>query len=258
MRLKYYMNEAAAVKGFAYESDIIEKIKTALPKLKVKELGAGADSHSPDLVIEKSGKKITIELKLNKNAQMGGTSIRYTSDKKLSFVEEVDPIIEAAADEFFKEKSDAFAEFFKFIREFHPEGSKANWYDGNANAFPLTCTKSAWEAAVSEGKLKPLNAKIQYNTDFIAAHYKKKGVDYIQIGGAGLFYLSSDSANLGVPKLEGNVNIEVRAGRSGSKEVKSAGEKGVGAGIRIQGRLKVKNKSPLSLDNEADIQKLFG
>ena len=57
------------------------------------------------------------------------------------------------------------------------------------------------------------------DTGFILQHYKSKKVDYIQIGGKGLYYLSSNPANLPIPQL-GNTGlvIEMRPGKSGSKK----------------------------------------
>jgi hypothetical protein len=113
-----------------------------------------------------------------------------------------------------------------------------------------------WTTAKVAGLLKPINAKIRKDTEFIANHYKKKGIHYIQIGGAGLFYLSENPANLPIPKLEGSIDIELRAGRSGSK-VNADGVKVVGGGLRAQGRLKFNGVSPYTLDDPKSIESLL-
>jgi len=57
------------------------------------------------------------------------------------------------------------------------------------------------------------------DTSFILQHYKSKEVEYIQIGGKGLYYLSSNPANLPIPQLgDTGLVIEMRPGKSGSKK----------------------------------------
>ena len=77
----------------------------------------------------------------------------------------------------------------------------------------------------------------------------------MQIGGAGLFYLDENPANLPVPKLEGEIDIELRAGRSGST-LNAAGVRRVSGLLRAQARLKFKGESPISLDSPSGIAKL--
>ena len=105
--------------------------------------------------------------------------------------------------------------------------------------------------------LKPINAKIKKNTQFIIDHYKDKGIHYIQIGGAGLFYLDQNPANLPIPKLEGEIDIELRAGRSGSS-LNAAGQRRVSGLLRAQARLKFKGSSPISLDSEVGVAQIKG
>ena len=45
--------------------------------------------------------------------------------------------------------------------------------------------------------------------------YNQKNVNYIQIGDAGLFYMGKDILNLGVPKFDGESQIEMRIKRDG-------------------------------------------
>ena len=92
----------------------------------------------------------------------------------------------------------------------------------------------------------------------IIAHYNKKGVYYIQIGGAGLFYLGRDDVKLGVPPLEAQMQVEFGFRPSGSKPSAKYGIRVVGAGYRCQGRLRSKVKSPYTLDDPNSIRELFG
>ena len=108
-----------------------------------------------------------------------------------------------------------------------------------------------------KGLLKPINAKVKRNTKFIIDHYKDKGIHYMQIGGAGLFYLDQNPANLPVPKLDGQIEIELRAGRSGSS-LNADGIRRVSGLLRAQARLKFKGSSPISLDSQIGIEKIKG
>ena len=121
----------------------------------------------------------------------------------------------------------------------------------NQDGFPVNCSKAQWTEAKECGLLKPLNVKIRKDVSFIADIYKSKNIYYIQIGSAGLFYLSENPAKLAIPKLEGEIDIELRAGRSGSKNGM------VGGSLRAQGRLKFKGKSPYTLDDPESIKKLI-
>lgn len=118
----------------------------------------------------------------------------------------------------------------------------------------MACTKDAWELAARKNLL--VNVKIKNTVDFIAKHYAKKGIFYIQIGGAGLFYLAGNPANLPIPQLSGDINIEIRSARSGAKMLKS-GIEVVGGGIRVQARLKTKGKSPYTADDVASLKAML-
>ena len=122
--------------------------------------------------------------------------------------------------------------------------------------FPISgVTKQAWTNAVKDGYLNPLNETVKFNdTSLITKAYNLKQVYYIQVGGAGLFYLNENPYDLPVPKFEGQIQIEFRLGRSGSKPRKFGDTtiETVGAGYRCQGRLKTHIKSSLSLDNTAE------
>ena len=102
-----------------------------------------------------------------------------------------------------------------------------------------------------------INTKVSHDVSYIAEHYAKKNVHYIQIGNSGVFYLKDNPADLPVPKLEGKIRIEIRSGRSGSKKRKD-GVCVVGGGIRIQARLMTKNVSPYTFDDPESIGEMIG
>ncbi len=225
--------------GFAYENEVIEALKAAGVAGDIQE-GAGASATLADADFFVGGKKYLLEVKQDSHAQMGGTSVRYDNGSFEMVSEAVDTntadLIISALDQ----KKEAIERFLAAI---------------GAEKFPTTCDKYTWTAAKNKGLLKPINAKIKEDASFIIDHYKKKGIHYMQIGGAGLFYLDENPANLPVPKLEGEIDIELRAGRSGST-LNAAGVRRVSGLLRAQARLKFKGKSPISLDSPSGIAQL--
>jgi hypothetical protein len=119
---------------------------------------------------------------------------------------------------------------------------------------PIICTMDTWVKAKKEKLL--FNTRIPFNTDFITTFYKKKNVYYVQIGGAGLFYLHENPANLPIPQLKGKIDIEIRTGRSGAR-YKVLENTIISGGLRVQSRLKTKNKSPHTIDTIKGVQKLL-
>lgn len=224
------------VQGFEYEGEVIDALVKAGVCGSITE-GAGASAADADADIIINGVRHLIEVKKDGGAQMGGTSVRFIDGKfevASDAVEQgtVDMILEAL-----KPKTDAINNLLGEI---------------GATQFPTSCTKHQWESARVSGHLKPINAKIRKSADFIVDHYAKKGINYIQIGGAGLFWMNENPANLPVPKLDGEIDIELRAGRSGSK-INAYGIAMVGGSLRAQGRLKFKGSSPYTLDDPNSI-----
>ena len=228
------------LEGFEYENKVISAIHEAGCGGEIIK-GAGASSVGADADIIIGDDRHLVEVKKDSGAQMGGTSIRY-----------IDGAFEIASSGFEEDTFEMIAEVLESRRE-HID--RLLDFIG-AEQFPASCTKDAWEAAKVAGLLKPVNAKIRKTTNFIVNHYRKKGIHYIQIGGAGLFYLDQNPANLPIPKLEGESDIELRAGRSGSKE-NAHGVKMVGGLLRAQGRLKFTGKSDFTLDNPDSVKRLI-
>ena len=179
------------------------------------------------------GNNYLLEVKKDADAQMGGTSVRYIDGEFEIVSDAVDDgtasLIIAALDP----KKDHIERLLAAI---------------GGHKFPTTCYKHTWSEAKNKGLLKPINSKIRCGSKFIIDHYEKKGIHYMQIGGSGLFYLDQNPANLPVPKLQGDIDIELRAGRSGST-VNAAGERRVSGLLRVQGRLKFDGKSPIDLEH---------
>jgi hypothetical protein len=228
------------IEGFEYENTVIAALKQAGYCGSITE-GAGASAADADADFQVGEARYLVEVKKDCGAQMGGTSARYIDGEFVIASEAVDADTQEMIIEALNNRVEPIEAMLKRI---------------GAEQFPTSCPKETWTAAKTEGYLKPINAKIRKDTDFIINHYRKKGINYIQIGGAGLFYMGENPANLPIPKLEGEIDIELRAGRSGSK-VNAQGVAMVGGGLRAQGRLKFHGRSPYSLDDPQSIKNVL-
>jgi hypothetical protein len=233
--------------GFEYEQVVLSAIKKAGISGDIME-AAGASNAIGDADFRIAKKAHLVEVKLDKNAQMGGTSVSYlyncTEMQLLNAVEpEVTEMIFEAVEEQQKEL-DALLRFF------------AQEWDPTIFSFPVRVPKTIWTQAQNDGLL--VNSQIQTDVNkFLAKFYRSKGVNYIQIGKCGLFHLGRNPAKLPVPKLKGTVNLEIRTARSGSKMNKSLGCKVATGAIRVQARLKTKNVSPYTLDDLNSIKAML-
>jgi hypothetical protein len=227
--------------GFAYENDVISSLVSAGIAGTIQE-GAGASATAADADFMVDGKRYLLEIKKDADAQMGGTSVRYDNGEFEIVSESVDKNTASLIMSALAPKTPHIEKLLSAI---------------GGEKFPTTCEKYTWTQAQQKGLLKPINAKVRKNTQFIIDHYKDKGIHYIQIGGAGLFYLDENPANLPIPKLEGEIDIELRAGRSGSS-LNAAGQRRVSGLLRAQARLKFKGSSPISLDSEVGIAQIKG
>jgi len=247
--------------GLAYEAAVLN----AMTQANVAGLEWQADTSAGfsnqgagDIEAIYNGKAFNIEVKSGAKDQMGGTSVRCDFERDVYEIvnkEAVDPAaipyyIEAA-----KSKKEAMVKWLQFIQQQEPVQLHA------ALKFaipPGSVEKTAWAAATAQGLVRPFNERVQFeNVTAIVQHYNKKGVYYIQLGGAGLFYLGKDDIGLGVPPLEAAMQIEFGFRPSGSKPNKAFDVRTVGAGYRCQGRLQSKIKSPYTLDDPESIRTLF-
>ena len=228
------------VEGFEYEEKVIQSLREAGYCGDITQ-GAGSSAADADADLRLGDVKYLVEVKKDCQAQMGGTSVRFVDGEFELASSAVDSVTAEMIIDALEPKKEAIQSFLSFI---------------GAEQFPTTCQKSSWEEAKVNGLLKQMNAKISRDTSFIADHYKNKGIYYIQIGGAGLFYLSENPANLPIPKLEGCIDIELRAGRSGSKK-NASGVPVVSGLLRAQGRLKFQGSSPYTLDNSESVREMI-
>lgn len=245
---KITLDEKMSAGGFQYEAKVIKALMAAKAAGNIKH-GAGANAAAADADMNIFGNIFDVEIKLNRNAQMGGSSIRYNKNGEIQLVSPLEEDTENLLISAVKTKKKEINDLLNFIVHQEPEA-----INKRAIKFPLSCTKEAWIKAQEANKL--INVRVPLTAEFISKHYAKKGIYYIQIGGSGFFYMAKNPANLPIPKLEGNIVIEIRSARGGSKKL-SSGVRVVGAGIRVQGRLKTKNKSPYTIDDPESIQKML-
>lgn len=234
--------------GFDYENKVIAALKKARVAGNIRS-GAGASAAAADADMNIYGNVFNIEVKLNPNAQMGGSSIRYNKGGKINLVKPMEPDTNALLIDAVNAKKSDLNKLLSFLAKQKPAS-----VNKSAIKFPMSVTREAWVNAQQKGLL--VNAKVPLTADFIAKHYAKKGIYYIQIGNAGLFYMAKNPAKLPIPQLQGNITVEVRSARSGAKKLKD-GTEVVGGGIRVQGRLKAKNKSPYTLDDPISIRAML-
>jgi hypothetical protein len=249
--------------GVEYENKVLGVISEQIlnTDLKIKPGGTAAFSAAePDLVlIRKSNNAIiNIEIKQDRTAQMGGGSYNYdmASGKfEVSAKTEIDPELDKKIVSILDTKKKHLDALLEYSKEKNPPAIAAG-----IRGLPLKSTKHVWEELTRERLLVPLNGKVAVDSSFLHAHYKKKNCYYIQIGGAGLYYLYTNPLNLPVPQLRVSMQVELRLGRGGSKMDGKTREQVATGNIRAQGRLdgKMLVASPWSLDIPGHFEKLFG
>ena len=222
-----------AIGGFLYEEKIFNIMDSIGLIPKDFKSTAGSSAVDPDIVIDIGGKKVNIEIKQNIKAQSGGTSIKYSRGNKLELVKELSCLTN-------KDVNDKLSKHIKNLDRLLDFFEKEK--------IPFTTTKEKWINAVEKGIIKSATTRIESSTDFIEDHYASKNVNYIQFGMHGLFYMKKDIMNLGVPRLSGNVVLEIRPTRNGSN-LNRHGIRVCNGSLRVQARIKNVKKSNVSLEN---------
>lgn len=256
---KQYIAETIGAGGLAYEL----KVHTAMKQANISGLNAGdkpgagfSNQGAGDIEASYKGKAFNIEIKASSKDQMGGGSFQYNMQTKtFTPAKQMDPedleLLSAAA----KEKINEIDAYIKAARRLEPVE-----FHKNISGIPLKVSKEGREELKKQGLLAKINKNVKTSTNFIIRHYNKKGVYYINVGGAGLFYMGKNPLKLDIPELKGEIQVEMRLGYSGGKLFfpTDPPTPARSAGLRLQGRLITKGKSPYSLDNVEDIKKLFG
>lgn len=246
--------------GHQYENEVRQVAVDFAPKSngRIKVLKTEGDAYGStgiDVEMTLDGKPFNVEVKKDLNAQMSGSLMDYDYDSdwfipKGSLANLDEEILEKIM-YMASERKPALQEYIEYV-----SNNDSTFEDHNEGyGVPLRTTVEARAKARREGFLKAINNKVESDTSFIAHHYNKKGVYYIQIGDAGLFYLEENPLNLPVPKLEGSISIELRLGYSGNKLGPDGKHRA--ANIRVQGRMNCEVKSPHEIGTESGFRKLL-
>ena len=253
-----------AVGGLEYEAKVRKAVSNTLKNQDFKnikllpDLAGGFASNVVDMYMTINNKKIGFEIKMDKNAQMGGSSLKFDG-KSWTLAEKGAANIEADTQELLiKAAEEKVKEYKKLIN--HLKTYEPKKLHSGINQIPFRVTKPAWEQAVAAGMLKPTNAAVKFDTTFIHNWYAGKNCYYMQIGKLGLFYLKKNPLNLPIPQLKGEIEIALRLVRGGASMLKTGEFKGENVStvnLRAQGKLKLKGSSPYSLDNINDCNTIF-
>jgi hypothetical protein len=196
--------------------------------------------------------EIPIEIKMNKNAQMGGPSVKINKGKdEYSFSKAGDALEMDVQEMIIKAVKSKEKDIRNFIKRMKQEEPKELHASNGDYEVPFKTTKEAWGVLQKEGMLKPINTVVNYNTKFIHDWYAKKKCYYIQIGGIGLFYMKKNPLNLPIPQLKADIDIYIRLTRSGGSGTKAYPTQR-SSSIRCIAKLKAKGKSKYTLDNLED------
>ena len=215
-------------------------------------------SHGSDIDCSYKRRPFRIQVKLDLlKAQMGGGSLHFqnglftvTKRTKMLDARERDLVLKAAM-----AKKAEIEWYIAAAKTLEPRDCHAL-----ISGIPLKVAKGARDTLEDAGLLKSINTSAITDASFIARHYNHQGVFYINIGGAGLFYMGDDPLHLGVPELKGTVNIEIRLGFGGKRlyfDTPAGKIEARSAGLRLQARMLSTQVSGFNLDNVSDIQRLF-
>lgn len=233
---------------------------------------AGYNPHrAGDIEAAYKDRPFLVEVKLNKKAQMGGGSIRYDrttgeifpTEKLLTSADQTDleMILEAV-----RSKIPSMNNYLDALALIEPVSIHREYASAG---IPLVVSKDARRQLVKSGHQKALNEKVMVDAKHISNMYNSKGVNYIQIGGAGLFYMGDNPLDLPVPEFTGEARVEIRLGFAGDSKgcTTRAFNNKLGntgpliearrAEIRCITRLLTPAKSNYTLDSIDSIQKLF-
>lgn len=254
------LNETVGTAGLDYELKVHKAMKAAkVPGLEPGDKpGAGfSNVGAGDIEASYNGGPFNIEIKASAKDQMGGTSFRYEmDDKTFTPAKEMD---QDDLDLFMPVMKEKIKDIDNYIKASWKEEPKE--FHKNNRGVPIKVSKEARENLKKKGLTAKIATNIKAPVSFIIKHYNKKGVYYINIGGAGLFYMGKNPLQLPVPQLKAEIQVELGLRFAGGKlffPTQPEKTPARTAGLRIQGRMLTKAKSPYNLDNKGDIRKLFG
>jgi len=268
-----FITETVGERGLAYERKVHEVVKSA----KVPGLFAGgrpapgySNQGAGDLEAtykgagDKKPRPFNVEVKLSADEQMGGGSFRYdmasgiftpvpdrkTGENKFD-PDDLEIMIKTA-----KTKAPAINDYIKAARKTEPVE-----FTKHISGVPIKVSLTARDELRDRKLTNKIATNIKMTTRFIVNHYNRKGVYYIQVGGAGLFYMGKNPFKLDVPELKGEIQVEMGLRFAGGKLFFNTEPERIearSASLRFQGRMITKSKSKYSLDKVEDVEALFG
>lgn len=227
-----------------YESVVIKSLKLAHASGYMKRAACN-DPTRPDADIRVGDEVFYVEVKSNPRAQMGGGSVGYSlQDKKFFPTGENRELSQMIVDVLNEMNDSSLHRGLGILLRYLSKMSGKAFDTVPISGFD----DDAWVEAVNSGMLLPINRTFSSDMSVIRDHYARKDTHYIQIGGEGFFRLSeANPANLPVPVLTGQVQLEVRLAKAGKPS----------AGIRVQARLNAKAQSPYTLDDPQSIEAML-
>ncbi len=233
----YYKN-----KGIQEEQNVILSLLDASKKSKlIKVLSkkpAGSNSKGFDVEFEVGGQKINVEVKASDaqyssmTANFDLNSQEFTLSQQTKFNDLINKELESVK---------------KSISEYAKEADSKVW--------PAKISKEKYNELGSSGKniQKNISKTFEVPYELINELYNKKGINYINIAGKGLYYLGKDIYNLGVPKFNPNASATIRVARTATKK----GD--VTTTTRIFPKIDYKSleKSPYNLNDTQSVINLF-
>lgn len=235
-----------------YERTVIKTLDAAGVRGHIRRANC-VDSLAPDADMRIGDEIYYVEVKASSHARMGSTSMGYSvSDREFypaglnrELSTMVVDALNASRD---TSLSKGIERLVKFLKTHSTVKTPVS------NGFPLSgFTPESWEDARELGLIQAINRRFSSDVSIITNHYARKGIHYIQIGGLGLFTLGdANPAKLPVPRLTGDVVLEIEAKKSGDM-----GRETSKAAFRVHARLQPGGTSPYTLDSVDSIKALL-
>lgn len=248
----------------AYEANVLKAIKVAGIQGKIKK-PACFDSNKTDADFNLNGSVYPLEIKYDFHAFLYAGGLRYDRDTgnfspsnkgKDEVDQEKNEMFQFVIQNFSEVDSlkPKFNKIIDYIESHMPKASNAR--KKITKGFPVQVTDPIWNKIMASGE-GVISVKPVFEDISSFAHYftTSKGIDYIQIGGHGLFYLENNPANLPIPKLEGKMKLEFKWKTGGLKKDRKIPTRT--AGIEIIGRFHDINHSPYTMDEPSSINEML-
>ena len=241
INLKFSLASIKAENNFIEELKILSK---NIPGLVINtKKAAGSDNTSIDIEATLNGNPFNIEFKMNQNAMMSGGSMTYSIAEGLSPNKGL---------EGFEEIKKAYKDKVKFLDTY----LKAAGYKGIGRGFSFKLDKNKRDEIQYLVK-DASDAKIPTTNDFITKIYNKKNVNYIYIGGKGLYYMGSNPLGLNINEFKPeSTTLEVGVRFSGNT-VRADGIKRAPASLRVIAKIKGLENEGLKIENKKDFKNIL-